>query len=230
MTCQGRLFFSLPGLFTLAASLRRNWPSPRRTFSSLLTRCAVDSCSAQSAKAARPRERRPLRYASLWPQLTCLAMTERKVQVEAPRPGRPPVAAAAGPHVDRKAARDALGAYDFGMKTLRAWLGTYSVGVPAFLFTRETALRRLVQHEDAYRVALMFAIAIALQVALTFINKYTQWLVYARHSEPSGWDNKLTRWAEKVSEWIWIDLLFDFGTIVFLVMGTYWAFKSVVSL
>ncbi len=71
-----------------------------------------------------------------------------------------------------------------------------------------------------------FAGAIALQVLLTFINKYSQYGVYERYggSKTKNW---LTAGAESISDWMWVDFTSDVGTIVFLVIGTIMMFNIV---
>jgi hypothetical protein len=124
-------------------------------------------------------------------------------------------------------ASDFLNAYDFSTGVLRAWLGAYSVGVPAFLFTHEAILKKLVAHHRATCIAEIFAGAIALQVLITFINKYVQWGVYTRHSPPKR-INWYTDFCENASEWIWMDAIVDVATIVLLAWGTLMVFSSLV--
>ncbi|HYB65313.1 MAG TPA: hypothetical protein VEC59_08645 [Steroidobacteraceae bacterium] len=125
-------------------------------------------------------------------------------------------------------ARDFLGSYNSATNLLRAWLGAYSVGVPAFLFTHDSALTKLVDHNAAAKVAEIFALAIAFQVAITLINKYVEWGVYARHSPPPT-RNWYTALCEKASEWIWLDLTADLATIGLLVWGSLVVFSVLVS-
>jgi hypothetical protein len=122
-------------------------------------------------------------------------------------------------------AGDFLKAYDFSTGVLRAWLGAYSVGVPAFLFTHDDVLKKLVAQHRAVYIAEIFALAVALQVAITFINKYIQWGVYSRHSPPRR-INWYTNLCEKMSEWILVDALVDIATIVFLGWGSFLVFTS----
>ena len=69
---------------------------------------------------------------------------------------------------------DFLQAYNSATNLLLAWLGTYSVGVPAFLFTNQAALTKLVSQQKTARVAVIFGLAIASQVLITLLNKYIE--------------------------------------------------------
>jgi hypothetical protein len=120
---------------------------------------------------------------------------------------------------------DFLKAYDFSTGLLRAWLGAYSVGVPALLLTHDGALKRLVAQHQATRIAGIFALAIGLQVAITLINKYIQWGAYARHSPPKR-INWYTDLCETASEWIWLDAIVDITTIGLLAWGSITVFSS----
>jgi len=125
-------------------------------------------------------------------------------------------------------ASDFLKAYDFSTGLLRAWLGAYSVGVPAFLFTHDDVLKKLVAQHRAAHIAELFALAIALQVLITLINKYVQWGIYARHSPPKR-VNWYTNLCDKASEWIWMDAVADIASIVSLAWGSLMVFSSLVS-
>jgi hypothetical protein len=130
------------------------------------------------------------------------------------------------PTLSRDVGQDALSAYGFSNNVLRAWLGTYSIGVPALLFSGEGLRSKLAASGHANCVALCFALAIACQVALTFFNKYTQWGVYAKSSDPPL-INAFTAWCERASEWILIDLFVDLATICLLAVGTVTAYRSI---
>jgi len=88
-------------------------------------------------------------------------------------------------------------------------------------------LKKLVAQHRAVGIAEAFALAILLQVAITFINKYIQWGIYSRHSAPRR-INWYTDLCEQMSEWIWIDALVDIATIVFLGWGSFIVFTSLV--
>jgi len=125
-------------------------------------------------------------------------------------------------------AGDFLKAYDYSAGLLRAWLGAYSVGVPAFLFTQESAWKKLVEQGAAPRVGAIFAVAIAFQVGITLINKYIQWGVYSRYSPPERL-NWFTNFCDKASEWIWLDAIADLTTIGLLVWGSLTVFAVLMS-
>jgi hypothetical protein len=125
-------------------------------------------------------------------------------------------------------AKASLASYDTTTRILKAWFGAYSLGVPAFLFTRDAVVHKLVAHHAALCIASIFALAILLQVFILFFNKYTQWGVYAMHSTPERIDS-FTRWCDRASEWIWLDFWIDVLTIVLLAIGSVRVFFVVVA-
>jgi hypothetical protein len=131
-------------------------------------------------------------------------------------------------HDQSAQASDFLDGYTSSATLLKAWLGTYSVGVPAFLFTHDKVLTKLVAQGRAACIAEVFACAIGLQVFVTFLNKYIQWGTYARHSPPAT-INWYTTFCEKASEWIWVDALVDATTIALLAWGSLVVFASLVA-
>jgi hypothetical protein len=131
-------------------------------------------------------------------------------------------------HDQSNQASDFLDAYGSSSALLKAWLGAYSVGVPAFLFMHEKVLGRLLAQGRATCVAELFASAIALQVLITLINKYIGWGVYSRHSPPPRL-NWYTNLCETMSEWIWMDVIADLATIALLTWGSVLVFASLVA-
>ena len=116
-------------------------------------------------------------------------------------------------------AKSALASYDYFTNILRLWFGAYSIGTPALIVNSDKLRAIVLASPDGKGLLTCFAAAIALQVFLTFLNKYTQYGVYNLYGNPptrKWW----TLGSEKISEWIVIDLLIDVATIAFLSIGT----------
>jgi hypothetical protein len=124
---------------------------------------------------------------------------------------------------DEEIAKAALDAYGYCTNILRAWFGAYSIGVPALVLSTDKLRQALLASKWNQAVLCCFAGAIALQVFLTFINKYTQYGVYERYgtSKTMNW---FTKGSESISDWIWVDFIADVGTIIFLVVGSVMVF------
>jgi hypothetical protein len=141
--------------------------------------------------------------------------------IAAPVPSGLPVAA------DKKElARGSYASYESGRNVLRAWLAAYSIGVPALILTTSSLREELKKHGTADSVMLLFGSAIALQVAITWFNKYTQWGTYAFHADPPE-ITRFTKLCDRVSSWIWIDCAVDLSSMVALVWGSAVAYRSV---
>jgi hypothetical protein len=116
-------------------------------------------------------------------------------------------------------AKNALEAYGYCTNVLRLWFGTYSIGAPALILSNDKLRQVVMSSAGGKGVLSCFAGAIALQVFLTFVNKFTQYGVYELHGSTKT-KNWFTLGSEKVSDWIIIDLIADVATIVFLALGT----------
>jgi len=129
---------------------------------------------------------------------------------------------------DDEIAKAALEAYGYCTNILRAWFGAYSIGVPALILSSDKLRQTMLASGHSKPVLSCFAGAIALQVFLTFVNKYSQYGVYERYGS-SKTKNWLTAGAVSISDWMWVDFLSDVGTIIFLVIGSFMIFDIVAS-
>ena len=127
---------------------------------------------------------------------------------------------------DEEIAKAALDAYGYCTNILRAWFGAYSIGVPALILSTDKLRQMILASGWSKQVLGCFAGAIALQVFLTFINKYTQYGVYERYGT-SRTKNWFTKGSETVSDWILVDFSADVGTIILLVIGSLMTFSVV---
>jgi len=116
-------------------------------------------------------------------------------------------------------AKNSLEAYGYCTNVLRLWFGTYSIGAPALILSNDKLRQVVLASVNGKGVLSCFAAAIALQVFLTFVNKFTQYGVYELYggSKTRNW---FTLGSEKVSDWIMIDLVVDVATLFFLAFGT----------
>ena len=129
---------------------------------------------------------------------------------------------------DEEIAKDSLEAYGYCTNILRAWFGAYSIGVPALILSTDKVRQLILASRDSRGLLGCFAGAIALQVLLTFLNKYTQYGVYERHSH-SKTTNWFTSGSVKISDWILVDFIADAGTIVLLVFGSFMTYNAIAS-
>jgi hypothetical protein len=105
--------------------------------------------------------------------------------------------------------------------TLRAWLVAYGVGGPVLFLTNEKAAARVASSAYAKQIITLFLVGVALQVGLSFINKWAAWNIYAGEVEPDR--NDLLTY--KIWDWIngqsWIDFIVDVGSVGVFVWATY---------
>ena len=129
---------------------------------------------------------------------------------------------------DDEIAKAALEAYGYCTNVLRAWFGAYSIGVPALVLSTDKLRQPLLASGHSKSALGCFVGAIALQVLLTFINKYTQYGVYERYGTAKT-RNWFTAGSESISDWILVDFVADVGTIVCLVAGSLAIFNIIAS-
>lgn len=99
-------------------------------------------------------------------------------------------------------------------RMLRLWLVAYGVGGPVLFLTRADVTRRIVESGEAYTIAVLFLIGVALQILIAVLNKWAAWYVYAGPDDAKargGWTYRSFRW---LSDQFWMDLIFDVGSLI----------------
>jgi hypothetical protein len=108
-------------------------------------------------------------------------------------------------------------------EVFRNWVGAYAVGCLAILISQTSMLDKLRAGNKLSYVAACFLLAAALEIVLVYLNKVSQWILYA--AEREGGDDAKTGFWYKASDWFsesyWIDAVFDLGALVLLGRGTY---------
>jgi hypothetical protein len=118
-------------------------------------------------------------------------------------------------------------AYETHAKTLRTWLVAYGVGAPVVFLSNEKLWSLLRDAGLAPYLAISFLAGVAIQVGVTAINKMVMWALYYGESRPEYRRRRRYRFADTLSEQLWLDVAADFATIAAFGVGTYCAFKAV---
>lgn len=105
-------------------------------------------------------------------------------------------------------------------KVLRLWLVGYGVGAPVLLLNNRVIWDTIISGTLRFDVILLFASGVFVQVVLAFLNKYTQWGIYAGAANSEFKKTPQYKLCDKVSEWIGIDFVCDLLTIGLFVVGT----------
>ena len=99
-------------------------------------------------------------------------------------------------------------------KTLRTWLVSFGISVPAVLLVNPTLLETLKRSGLAECVIGLFIAGCAFQIAMAFLNKTIAYYMYlGEMNEPfkARWQYRTSR---KLGEWYWVDFMLDLASLV----------------
>lgn len=99
-------------------------------------------------------------------------------------------------------------------KTLRTWLVSFGIGVPAVLMVNPTLLESLKGSGRAEWVVGLFVIGCAFQIVIAFLNKTIAYHLYCGETAPPFMATWRYRCCETMSEWYWLDFFLDVGSLV----------------
>jgi len=110
--------------------------------------------------------------------------------------------------------------YQHYNRILRVWLVTFGIGGPVLLLVEQSVRTKLICDEVFEWVLVLFLSGVFLQVLLTFLNKFTAYIIYdgKQHGRTSGC---LYKACDKISNYIGIDMGGDFLTIVAFTWGAF---------
>jgi len=102
-------------------------------------------------------------------------------------------------------------------KALRAWFVAFGVGLPVVYISSKDARDYLVSLEGHKFVIICFVIAMCLQIAIAFLNKYISWCAY--RTEGNLVNNiktsKFILWIKSWENAIWLDAAIDIASLIF---------------
>ena len=116
-------------------------------------------------------------------------------------------------------------AYEDYSRLLRVWLVAYGIGAPIIFITNDALWKTIAQHRFAWIVAVMFLSGVFLQVAVAWLNKTTQWVIYSGKKRPPYPTSWIFATARKIGRNFWIDVAADLASIVLFTIATGWLFK-----
>ena len=106
-------------------------------------------------------------------------------------------------------------------KTLRAWLVAYGIGGPVLLLTNKDAPTKISESPHLSLIISLFVAGVALQIFLSFINKWAAWQMY----KGACIDGHQTTRTYRAWDWInsqsWIDFLIDLGVLISFSVATW---------
>lgn len=98
-------------------------------------------------------------------------------------------------------------------KTLRTWFVAYGIGAPVFVLGQDTLRASWQSIPDARFIAECFLGGVALQVIAALVYKISMWYLYMGELDEEFCNSTRYEWSESISVALWLEVLFDVGTI-----------------
>ena len=112
-------------------------------------------------------------------------------------------------HTPNEEVNRIVAAYTEHNKVLRAWLAAYSIGVPGFIFSNDYLRCIIISNGIAREILKLFILAIAIQVFITFINKYINWINYNASDRKKQEYSFIENICDSISQFIFLDFIAD---------------------
>jgi hypothetical protein len=116
-------------------------------------------------------------------------------------------------------------AYSGFARSLRTWFIAYGIGAPVLFLTNKDAWQKIAASGYGQDIAYLFLGGVAVQILAAIIYKTAMWYLYVSeldHHQASNWRYQLSDW---VAESYWLEMLFDFTTLVFFGIATFRALQ-----
>ncbi len=105
-------------------------------------------------------------------------------------------------------------------KTLRTWLVAYGVGGPVLFLTQSDISKKIAESGQARLIICLFLVGVASQIFISFLNKWTNWYLYAYPNSEKRTHRIMYNIADWISERFWFDIIFDVVSIVTFGLAT----------
>ena len=118
-------------------------------------------------------------------------------------------------------------AYRQHATTLRSWLVAYGVGGPAVFLTNDKLRDALKASENLKWIGWTFLLGVAIQVPMSFVDKYSDWICYQRCQNPA-WPRT---YPSQFAAW-WVNantpsILFEFSSMALFAIATVIALTTI---
>ncbi len=118
-------------------------------------------------------------------------------------------------------------AYEEYSKVLRTWFVAYGIGGPVLLLTNEALAKAVKISGQGKSLAALFLIAVALQVVLAALNKFSMWGIYFGEFKQAFKSTLRYRICQWFSDAFWIDLLIDVLTLSLFAIATWSGYQLI---
>ena len=120
---------------------------------------------------------------------------------------------------DRKAH---LAAYNSGTSDLRVWFLSYGIGAPLLFLSNKDIYNEVISTKYAPAIVILFLSGVALQIFISILNKYINWVLYCHYDETktSEQQTRLVKASNHLSNQVWIDFCCDLGSTMLFGIAT----------
>ncbi len=98
-------------------------------------------------------------------------------------------------------------------KILRSWFIAFGIGGPALFLTNKELRDELISKAQMESVALLFLVAVFIQVIAAYVNKSANWYVYMGGEKQNLKDNRWYKFNRWLINQFWMDIVMDLGTL-----------------
>lgn len=98
-------------------------------------------------------------------------------------------------------------------KTLRTWFVAYGIGAPVLVLNQDSLRSALTSSGQARAIAWCFLAGVGLQIFAAFTYKVAMWYLYMGELDPKFCDTVRYKVSERISLALWLEVLFDLGTM-----------------
>jgi len=122
---------------------------------------------------------------------------------------------------DSKIADEYFECYAEFAKTLRTWFIAYGIGAPILFLSNDT-LWEIVKSSDHIRlIGFLFLAGVLIQVLEALLYKNAMWYLYRGEENPKIKNKARYRAFYNISEYYWLEVLFDILTLICFVIATW---------
>jgi hypothetical protein len=105
-------------------------------------------------------------------------------------------------------------------KTLRTWFIAYGIGAPILFLSNDTLWGMIKSSEHIRLIGFLFLAGVFIQVLEALLYKNAMWYLYKGEENPKIKNKARYKAFYNISEYYWLEVLFDMLTLICFVAGT----------
>jgi hypothetical protein len=122
---------------------------------------------------------------------------------------------------DSKLASEYFECYAEFSKTLRTWFIAYGIGAPVLFLSNKAVWETIKSSGNIGFIGLFFLFGISIQTLEALLYKNAMWYLYRGEENPQIKNKKRYKFFYNISEYYWLEILFDLLTLGFFATATW---------